>query len=143
MTGAYAPELEALIDYHIVEGSLQAEPLTGGNEYLTLDGTHDQQLYIVPVTLELLEKEGALIADSARSAQPYIVIRESMGDGGSELTGTMSAKQQDRLFIFPGRVFKADDGVIHVIDAVLVPKESRYQIKWERKENRLGEQSGG
>lgn len=151
---SYAQDLEALIGYHVVNETLRIEPLIGrsvevetsigDSERLTLEGTYDEQVYVVPVTLKLVERDGALLAESTRSDQPAFTVRANT-DADPE--DAMSAEQKDRLFIFPARIverqIEADEAVIHAIDAVLIPKEARYQIKWERKENQLGDQSGG
>jgi uncharacterized surface protein with fasciclin (FAS1) repeats len=157
MTAAFAEELEALVGYHIVENeTLKAESLLGkttevdtllDEEPLTLDGTHGEQLFVVPVTLELVERDGVLLAESTRSDQPAIELDENGGENGAPSTATMNPEQKEELFVFPARVtatdMAADNGLIHAVDAVLLPKTARMMMKLERKENQLGNQSGG
>jgi uncharacterized surface protein with fasciclin (FAS1) repeats len=156
MTEDFADELEALVGYHIVEGELRIEPLIGESididtlldEPITLDGTHNQQLVVVPIDLELIEKDEVLYAESTRSDQPAIEFQaDADASAESAPDATMNEQQKSRLILFPARItepdIRADNGFIHAIDAVLLPKESRMMIKYERKENQLGDQSGG
>jgi uncharacterized surface protein with fasciclin (FAS1) repeats len=156
MTEDFADELEALVGYHIVEGKLRIEPLIGKSididtlldEPITLDGTHNQQLVVVPIDLELIEKDDVLYAESTRSDQPAIELQaDADASPESAPDATMNEQQKSRLILFPARItepdIRADNGFIHAIDAVLLPKESRMMIKYERKENQLGDQSGG
>ena len=58
----------------------------------------------------------------------------------------MTREQQRQLVLLPAQVTEpdidADNGLIHAVDAVLLPKEARRMIKFERKENQLGNQAG-
>jgi uncharacterized surface protein with fasciclin (FAS1) repeats len=111
------PEIvEAILLYHVVEGAVMSETVVelDGEEVPTLLGEE------AVVTIEITEEGDVQIVD------------------GTDLTEEVDGLEEDTVATVVAVDIEADNGVIHVIDNVLMPNDDMLSAHFEMMEDAMG-----